>query len=105
MIAPILLILPSHSSIQDSTSYIFTTSPKQPSAVTYGSLSGALILAGGLVAIAGDEICRKIDNIPDNHPVDEPISPSVYDSDLHYSIPNRNNIADDISKEEPINLT
>lgn len=52
------------------------------SATTYGTLAAACVVAGGLVSIAGDEACRKIDNLEDSHNPERPPSPSVYDSDV-----------------------
>lgn len=52
-----------------------------PSAVTYGTLSAACVVAGGLVSMASDEVCRKIDNLPDDHNPERAPSPTVYGSD------------------------
>lgn len=52
-----------------------------PSAATYGTLSAACVVAGGLASMAGDEACRKINNLPDDHNPERAPSPSVYGSD------------------------
>lgn len=52
------------------------------SATTYCTLAAACVVAGGLVSIAGDEACRKIDHLEDDHNPEQPPSPSVYDSDV-----------------------
>lgn len=52
------------------------------SALTYGTIAGACVVAGGLASMAGDEVCRKIENLPDDHNAERAPSPSVYDSDV-----------------------
>lgn len=51
-------------------------------AFKYGTIASACVLAGGLVSMAGDEICRNIDNLPNDHNPERPPSPSVYNSDV-----------------------
>lgn len=77
------------------------TSGKISAAKIAGAGAVGSIVAGEVGSIIVDNVARAVKNIPDYHPVDEAISPSAYD--LEYRNTN-NNIADDLSNEEPLDL-
>lgn len=66
--------------------------------------AGALgsLVAGEVGSIICDNLARGIKNIPDNHTVSDPISPSAYDlENINIST---NNISNDLSNEEPLDV-